>query len=499
MADGMNGGAIDVDEEDEAACQASYMPCSLKYFYNPCSSNNVTVSKEMAYAETQRQLSFYATSEDGQGALPAGAFHQPPSTLAAPTSPEEEEDEGFDRCVSAMERWLAKNPASSEDEIVLDLTMWLDDHPESHDALRQLSVAEKQAWLASFKASRNPDADAEKLLKLLGLGLPASQVKPTAPASLVGQPQESKVPKPAAAASLVGQPQESKVPEPAAAASQVGQPQESKVPKPAAAASQVPQPQESKVPSKPAAAASLVTQPQESQVPLKPAAACQVAQSQEFQVLLKRAAPTSQVAQPQESHQVPSKPAAPTSQVAQPQEPQVPLKPAAATSQVAQPHVPSKPAASQVAQPQESKVPQPAASLVQQPLESQVLQPAASLVEQPLESQVPKPAASQVPQPQESKVPSKPAASQVAQLQESRVPLKPAAPASQAVRPSPIQPSDAAIDRRLRRLMAPNSAGLYKVADSIRALWDDQNRRDEVKNLFAQCDYNAARGSHKNM
>lgn len=48
-------------------------------------------------------------------------------------------------------------------------------------------------------------------------------------------------------------------------------------------------------------------------------------------------------------------------------------------------------------------------------------------------------------------------------------------------------PSQAALDRRVRRLMQPNSKGEYKVAEDVRKMWAD-GRKDQVFKLFAKCD-----------
>ena len=48
-------------------------------------------------------------------------------------------------------------------------------------------------------------------------------------------------------------------------------------------------------------------------------------------------------------------------------------------------------------------------------------------------------------------------------------------------------PSAGALDRRLRRLLAPNAKGEYKVAEDVRKLWDE-GQKDEVLRLFAKCD-----------
>ena len=50
-------------------------------------------------------------------------------------------------------------------------------------------------------------------------------------------------------------------------------------------------------------------------------------------------------------------------------------------------------------------------------------------------------------------------------------------------------PSDAAIDRRMRRLMKPSPDGNYKIAEHVRALWENKATRDQAIRLFADCNY----------
>ena len=54
-------------------------------------------------------------------------------------------------------------------------------------------------------------------------------------------------------------------------------------------------------------------------------------------------------------------------------------------------------------------------------------------------------------------------------------------------------PTAAAIDRRLRRIMAPTKGGDFKVSAKIRALWDDQDQRPQVLQLFASCQFDTDR------
>ena len=65
------------------------------------------------------------------------------------------------------------------------------------------------------------------------------------------------------------------------------------------------------------------------------------------------------------------------------------------------------------------------------------------------------------------------------------------APLSSSAMPKPAPLSANAVDRRLRRLMAPNSAGAYKLSESIRRQWEQPGSpRKRVEKLFAECDYN---------
>lgn len=50
-------------------------------------------------------------------------------------------------------------------------------------------------------------------------------------------------------------------------------------------------------------------------------------------------------------------------------------------------------------------------------------------------------------------------------------------------------PSDAALDRRIRRLMEPNVKGEYKIAEDVRNMWKN-GQKEHVFKLFAQCGNN---------
>ena len=49
--------------------------------------------------------------------------------------------------------------------------------------------------------------------------------------------------------------------------------------------------------------------------------------------------------------------------------------------------------------------------------------------------------------------------------------------------------TDAAVDRRLRRLMLPTAAGKHKVSQQIRDMWNDMDSRPRVFQLFGQCQF----------
>ena len=52
--------------------------------------------------------------------------------------------------------------------------------------------------------------------------------------------------------------------------------------------------------------------------------------------------------------------------------------------------------------------------------------------------------------------------------------------------PPPTALTHAAVDKRIRRALEPNSKGQYKVSEDIRKLWEDGNR-EKVFKLFADC------------
>ena len=55
----------------------------------------------------------------------------------------------------------------------------------------------------------------------------------------------------------------------------------------------------------------------------------------------------------------------------------------------------------------------------------------------------------------------------------------------------PATLSTAAIDRRLRRCMAPTISGAYKVSDKIREQWENLGTRPQVLKMFAQCGFDS--------
>ncbi|CAE7556546.1 unnamed protein product [Symbiodinium necroappetens] len=65
------------------------------------------------------------------------------------------------------------------------------------------------------------------------------------------------------------------------------------------------------------------------------------------------------------------------------------------------------------------------------------------------------------------------------------------APVPQLQQQAVSRPSDSAVDKRLRRVMAPNSEGEYRVSEEIRKLWADPgNGRAKVLKLFEDCQWN---------
>ncbi|CAE7201636.1 KIAA0754, partial [Symbiodinium sp. KB8] len=57
--------------------------------------------------------------------------------------------------------------------------------------------------------------------------------------------------------------------------------------------------------------------------------------------------------------------------------------------------------------------------------------------------------------------------------------------------------SGAAIDRRLRRLMAPTAKGQFKIADHIREMYLDPNKKQQVVRMFENCGFNPEAFSKK--
>ena len=55
----------------------------------------------------------------------------------------------------------------------------------------------------------------------------------------------------------------------------------------------------------------------------------------------------------------------------------------------------------------------------------------------------------------------------------------------------PATLSTAAIDRRLRRCMAPTISGAYKVSEKIREQWENLGTRPQVLKMFAQCGFDS--------
>ena len=69
-----------------------------------------------------------------------------------------------------------------------------------------------------------------------------------------------------------------------------------------------------------------------------------------------------------------------------------------------------------------------------------------------------------------------------------------AAPKARAPPPAAAEPSKAALDHRLRRVMAPDAQGRYKVCKSIRDQWANIGTdRNHIYKLFAECQNDADR------
>jgi len=67
---------------------------------------------------------------------------------------------------------------------------------------------------------------------------------------------------------------------------------------------------------------------------------------------------------------------------------------------------------------------------------------------------------------------------------------------------APVPPpeiSQSAIDKRLRRLMAPNSKGESKLPTEIREQWADKYGREKVLALFEKAGYDPDRASKKHI
>ena len=163
------------------------------------------------------------------------------------------------------------------------------------------------------------------------------------------------------------------------------------------------------------------------------------------------------------------------------------------------------PCQSQAAAPKQAPLESQAAIPKQTPLESQApirkqvsLESQAPIPKQvPLESQAPIP--KQVPVESQAAMPKPCSTNQAHGI--AMPPATPKALSQPALPPQPATqvlptagkqadaPTAAAIDRRLRRLMQPNSAGEYKVSEAIRKQWQDPDTRDHVVSLFQKCGF----------
>ena len=76
-----------------------------------------------------------------------------------------------------------------------------------------------------------------------------------------------------------------------------------------------------------------------------------------------------------------------------------------------------------------------------------------------------------------------------------QVPQQATPPPEQKQQLQPVQrPSDSAVDKRLRRVMAANADGEFRISEKIRELWSDPGAgRGKVLKLFAECNWDKDR------